>query len=124
MRTYTLPSLIDFNERLLIVGFKGLIKIPNNFTMKGTLSIYDCSNVGAFPDKTVIVGNLHFENCHIKRLPRRMFVGGNLGLSKTNVEQLPEYCEVRGSLDVTGSDWYIGGDKRFEVDGEVIRDED
>lgn len=77
------------------------IKLPDNFTIYGTLGM-TCSDNTKLP-KGLTVGSLRLSNSKIKNLPNDLVVKTNLNIRDTGIKSIPNGVQVGGKILVSDS---------------------
>jgi len=74
------------------------VKLPNNLTIKGNLSVSNLSH--PLPKGLKVEGELSVFSCLITELPNDIKVGSNIDLSYSMIEKLPDNFKVNGDLNL------------------------
>jgi hypothetical protein len=82
--------------------FSQIEKLPDNFTVNGTLDLRQCKNLQSLPNGLKVKFTLNLRGTNITSLPSDLQVGKNLILMYSQIEKLPDNFTVNESLDLEG----------------------
>ena len=90
------------SEGDLILMYSQIEKLPDNFTVNGTLDLQRCKNLQSLPNGLKVTYDLDLRRTNITSLPSDLEVGRDLILMHSQIEKLPDNLTVNGNLDLDG----------------------
>jgi hypothetical protein len=87
----------------LLLDYSVFVRLPDNLTIKGDLTIENSKEYAALPKNLTVTGNLKIWDTGISDWPEGLTVGRSITFAKSPLERIPDNLTVNGYLFIRGS---------------------